>query len=148
VAYGVDIASPEVQGYDFAQVALGATTISTMAIQVTNGGNISEYFTLSVSATHEDGWTPLPSGVPAYNQFKMLGRFVMHSAAQPQDSAFDVNHDTMTAVVPAVGAGMFGQTARTDPGVTSDLYLRLTMPLSVASPNQQSMTLIINGQAN
>src|SRR5580704_8457891 len=44
--YVVSIASPEVQGYDFTGVPLAATTISTKAITVTNGGNVGEYFAL------------------------------------------------------------------------------------------------------
>ena len=148
VEYGVEITSPEVQGYDFAEVALEGTTISTKAIPVKNSGNIAEYFSLSISNTSPDNWTAIPSGVPAYNEFKLLGRLVGAGNAQPDSSVFDVNVDTITAVTPAAAAGRYGQITRTDPGVTTDLYLKLTMPNSVTSAQTQTMTITINGQAN
>src|SRR5438105_11290093 len=61
VTYAVAITSPAVAkpGYDFTQVDLAASTISTKAVAVANTGNVSEYWALSVGNTPEDGWSPL-----------------------------------------------------------------------------------------
>ena len=149
LSYAVTITSPEVQGYDFSSVALGATTISTLAIEVTNSGTVGEYFAMAISNTSPDNWAAVPTGTPGYNQFKMLGHFVNHAAGQPVDSTFDVNVDTMTSTY-NYGTGNFGQTGLTSPGASNrkDLWLRLTMPQTVATGLQQAMTLTINGQTN
>ena len=147
--YAVSIASPEVQGYDFTTVALAATTISTKAIPVTNTGNVGEYFALVISNTTPDNWAAVATGVPGYDQFKMLGHFVASGAAQPASATFDVNVDTMTSSV-NYGTGNFGQAGVTPTtgASTKDLWLKLTMPTTVTSISQQSMTLIVNGQSN
>ena len=84
--YAVSITSPEVGGYDFGSVNLGASTISTLGIVVKSSGTISEYFAMSVTA--DGGWTPVvvDSAAPAYNKFELQGHF---AAAQPLDSSFD-----------------------------------------------------------
>src|ERR1700687_2407992 len=54
--YGVTISSPYAGGYNFGLVNLNATTVSTLAITLTNSGSIYEYFGISVSNT-SGGWT-------------------------------------------------------------------------------------------
>src|SRR6185437_5136226 len=57
--YAVVITSPVLSGttgYDFTQVNLGATTMSTVAIQVKSSGTVSEFFSLAISNTREDNW--------------------------------------------------------------------------------------------
>jgi hypothetical protein len=151
ITYGVLITSPIASGttgYDFGQVALGATTISTLAIQIQSAGNASEYFALAISNSNPDGWTAINTGTPGYDQFLLKGHFVTHGAGQPASGTFNVNTDTVTVSIPSAAAGRYGQAAQTNPGVTDDLYLMLTMPATVASGRGQSMTLTINGQAN
>src|SRR5882672_11303697 len=69
--YGVVISSPlnngsdGTTGYDFTQVNLGATTISTVAIVVKSSGTIAEFFSLAISNSLQDGWTPV-GGVPGF----------------------------------------------------------------------------------
>src|SRR6187402_2442971 len=58
VGYSVAITSPEVQGYDFGQVDIAATTISTLPILVTNNGTLLEYFSVGVQdITPTYAWT-------------------------------------------------------------------------------------------
>ena len=149
LSYAVTITSPEVQGYDFSSVALGATTISTLAIEVTNSGTVGEYFAMAISNTSPDNWASIATGTPGYNQYQMLGHFVGHGNGQPLDSTFSTSVDTMTATY-NYGTGNFGQSAVTAPGVGNrkDLWLRLTMPQTVSTGQQQAMTLTINGQTN
>jgi hypothetical protein len=152
INYAVQITSPITNvasyGYDFKSVNFGATTVSTLAIHVANPGNTSEYFALAISATSPDSWSAISSGTPGLNQFLMLGHVLSTGSPQPAPSVFDVNNDTMTATLPTIAAGRYGQSAQTNPGATTDLWLRLTMPTSATSAAAQTMTLTINGQAN
>jgi hypothetical protein len=152
--YGVVISSPlnngsnGTTGYDFTQVNLGATTISTVAIHVNNAGNVPEYFSIAISNSNPDGWTAINSGVPGFNQFELLGHLETTGAGEPNSGAFNVNTDTITVSVPSTAAGRYGQATQTNPGISEDLYLKLIMPSSVSSQNAQTMTLSVNGQAN
>jgi len=146
--YGVQISSPEAGGYDFASVNFGATTVSTVAIVVNNAGNVPEYFSIAVSNTGPDGWTAIPTGTPGFNQFQMSARVQSSGSTKPSPSNFDVNADTVTASIPSVAAGRYGQSVQTNPGVNKDLWLRLTMPQSASSAATQTMTITVNGQSN
>jgi len=148
INYAVQIASPEAQGYDFSSVNFGATTVSTKAITVTNAGNAAEYFAMAVSGTSPDAWSPISSGTPGVNQFLMMGQLLTSGSPQPAPSAFNVNNDTMTVTVPNTAGGRYGQSARTNPGTSKDLWLSLTMPSGASTASQQTMTVTINGQAN
>ena len=79
--YAVGITSPKLAGgYNFGNVNLGATTISTLPIVVKSSGTISEYFSLSVTA--DGGWTPViivDTAAPAYNTFEMQDDFAASS---------------------------------------------------------------------
>ena len=154
LTYAVTITSPAValQGYNFGSVALGGSTISTMAIVVTNSGTVGEYWALKVSNTSPDNWAPLGAdGTPAYNEFELLGRFVTTGAGQPADGTFSGANDIVTGSYISSSGTKFGLSGLTIPNAPSnakDLWLKLKMPASAASPSQQSMTLTINGQAS
>ena len=89
--YAVGISSPEVGGYDFGSVNLGATTISTLAIVVEKLGTISE-IAARLSVTADGGWTPVvvDTAAPAYNTFELQGHF---AATQPADATFSTTND-------------------------------------------------------
>jgi hypothetical protein len=148
ITYGVQITSDSGVGYNFGSVDMGASTVSTKAIGVKNTGNISAYFSISISNSQPDGWTPINSGVPGNNQFLMFSRLQTTGASQPASAAFDVNLDTATASVPSVAAGRYGQASKTPPDTSKDLWLKLIMPATVTTASGQSMVLTINGQAN
>ena len=148
ITYGVQITSVSSSGYDFGAVDMGASTISTKAIGVKNIGNVSEYFSISVSNTAPDGWVPINSGVPGNNQFLMLGRIQSPGAPQPGSNTFDVNLDTVTTASPSAAAGRYGQASRTNPDASKDLWLKFIMPATVTTTAGQSMVLTINAQAN
>src|SRR4051794_14156330 len=86
--YGVQITSPEVQGYDFAQVNVGATTISTRPIAVKNVGNISEFFSIGVVDVTGGGVAWTNAAAPAQAAYVMQGQFVATGAGQPADASF------------------------------------------------------------
>src|SRR5258708_28832336 len=143
--YAVVITSPVLTGttgYDFTQVNLGATTISTLAIVVKSSGTISEFFSLAISNSQQDAWTPV-SGTPGFKQYRMMAYF---SSGQPADGTFV---DSLTTGVPGTASGFYEQgTSKTDPANSPNLWLRLTMPSSVPNQNAQSMVLTVNGQNN
>ena len=79
VTYAVDISSPFVQGYNFGLVQVAGTTISTVAIQVENAGNIVEFFSLGVVDTTGGGnaWTNNGSSLnPGTTSYVMQGVFL------------------------------------------------------------------------
>src|SRR5580693_6562021 len=70
VTYGVTISSPFLTGYVFGNVALGATTLSTVAITLnTTGATGPEYFGLSISNSN-GGWTASAAGA-SQDTFRM-----------------------------------------------------------------------------
>ena len=147
--YAVVITSPitgGTTGYDFTQVNLGATTISTLAIVVKSSGTISEYFSLAISNSLQDGWTPVSSAAPTLGHFRMMGYFT-GASGQASDASFA---DSLTTTPPGTAGTLYGQstTGKTAPGNTNNLWLRLTMPDQVANQNAQSMVLTVNGQSN
>ena len=153
--YSVSIASPEVQGYDFSSVAVGATTMSTLAITVTNGSSVGQYFWLQVSNTSPDNWSPLTSynATTGYDQFDLLGHFVTYQNGQPSTTAFSTANDIVSGATGSVGGTKFGESGPISPNTTGnankkDLWLELTMPQQVASTSQQSMTLTVTAQDN
>ena len=155
MTYAVSITSPAVAqpGYDFDQVALGGSTISTLAIVVTNTGTVGEYWALKVSNSSPDNWAPLGAdGTPGYNEFELLGRFVTTSAGQPADASFSGSDDIITGSYISSSGSKFGLSSSVLPpsgaGSSKDLYLKLIMPGSVSTGSEQNMTVTINGQAS
>ncbi len=140
VTYSVSIASPMVQGYNFGTVNLAATTISTVAIVVSNNGTISEYFALAISNSSPGTWTP--QAAPGSNQFSMRAHF---AATQPADATFA---DALTTSVPGTSDTLYGQAStKTSVGNSQNLWLRLRMPTSITGGAvAQTMTLTVNGQ--
>ena len=100
VTYAVTITSVNPSGYQFGTVALAASTISTWAIGLRNTGTIWEYFSLGVSNSSPDGWTPGAAGVAANNVFGLIAEL---NATQPADAAF-VGGDAVTGSIPGAAA--------------------------------------------
>src|SRR5262249_43253012 len=76
VTFSVVITSVNASGYQFGTVNIGATSISTAAIVVSNSGgsNVSEYFGMKVGNSSPDNWAP-QSGAPGTDQFRLIGEF-------------------------------------------------------------------------
>lgn len=141
VTYSVSITSPMVQGYQFGTVALGATTISTVAITVANNGNVAQYFAMAISNSSPGTWTP--QAAAAADQYNMRAYF---NTTQPASATFV---DNLTTSVPGAGATLYGQAStKTNAAASKNLWLRLAMPTSITgAASAQTMTLTINGQA-
>ena len=152
VSYAVAITSPEAQGYDFAQVNIGLTTISTLAIAVRNAGTISEFFSVGVvDVTATYAWTNNPL-TPANTSYVMQALFTATGAAQPAEATFTGAAKNVPIAAPVAADSKFGQGAapggRTLPGSSKDLWLRLGMPTGVEETGVHTMVLTVNGQSS
>ena len=145
VTYGVTITSVNASGYDFQTVALGATTVSTAPVTLTNSGNIAEYFAMAISSSSGNWGSVI--GTPGVDQFRMVGLF---NATQPSSTTFNTS-DALDTTAPTVAATLYGQSStKTNPSGTKNLWMRLEMPtgLNTGTAAAQTMTLTVNGQAS
>ncbi len=143
VTYGVTISSPYASGYNFGNVALAATTMSTLAIVLnTTGATGPEYFGLSISNT-SGGWTSTV-GSPAQDQFRMSAKI---AASQPLAS----NTTHYLSAGPFAGAAemLYSQTMTPVAG-TANVWLKLEMPptLNAGTTGAQTMTLTATAQGS
>src|SRR5882672_9913081 len=144
--FGVTISSPYASGYNFGTVNLNSTTVSTLAITLTNSGSIYEYFGVSVSNT-SGGWTT--TGVaPSTDTFRLSGQL---NASQPAQGSG--NFTALTNTAPTNAAALYGQAStKTSPTAgsnTQKLWLQLDMPftLNTGGTGAQTMTVSVTGQA-
>ena len=130
-------------GYNFGSVNLNATTLSTAAIIVTNTGSIYEYFAISVSNT-SGGWTASASA-PSTDTFRLSG--LLNNTTQPVQGSGSFT--ALTNVPPTNGNGNYGQSSKTGPTQTQNLWLQMEMPftLNTGGTGPQTMTLSVTGQA-
>ena len=144
VTYGVTISSPFAQGYVFGSIALGASTLSTVAITLnTTGATGPEYFGLSVSNT-SGNWTSTV-GAPGQDTFRLGAKM---AATQPL-----IGNTTDFLVAPpytGVAQGIYNQGTATSVGGTQKVWLRLEMPtsLNVGTTGAQTMTLTATAQSS
>ena len=144
--FAVTISSAYVGGYNFGLVNLNATTVSTVAITLTNSGSIYEYFGISVSNT-SGGWTASAT-TPSTDTFRLSGQL---NATQPLQGSGSFSALTNTA--PTNAAALYGQAStKTSPTAgnnTQKLWLQMEMPftLNTGGTGPQTMTLSVTGQA-
>ena len=132
-------------GYQFGNVNLNSTTISTAAIVITNSGSVYEYFALSVSSPTSGSWSP-NSTAPGVDTFVLSGAY---GTSQPAQGAGSFS--ALTNMAPAASAALYGQAStKTAPAGTQKLWLQMQMPTSLnnGGTSQQTMTLSVTGQAN
>jgi hypothetical protein len=147
VTYSVHITSPMTGGYQFGSQALGATTLSTSAIGVTNDGNVSEYFTMSIANSSPGNWAP-QTGAPGADQYEMQA-LLTTANAQPVSSGVS---EALTTSAPGTGATHYGQGgfAKTPASTTRFLWLQLLMPTDLITSTgvAQTMLLTVNAQGS
>ena len=143
VTYSVAMSSVSAgSGYAFGTVNLGATTVSTAAIVVTNNGNIAEYFALAISNSGPDSWAP--GATTSTNVFVMDGYF---NATQPAPAT---PTNTLGTGAVSASANLYNQgNTKTNVGSTQNLWLKLIMPsqLNGGTGGAQTMTLSVTGQS-
>ena len=147
VNYGITISSVNSAGYQFGPVALGATTVSTSAITLTNPGNVAEYFSMAIS--NSTGSWNATSGAASTDTFRMIAEL---GAGQPDQTAgFAVGDALANPPVPANAANLYhngAAQAKTIAGSNSKLWLRLEMPTTLNSglATPENFQLTVNGQ--
>ena len=152
VTYAVTISSPFVQGYNFGLVGVAATTISTVAIGVTNSGTIVEFFSLGVQdVTPTYAWTNNESSLnPGTTSYVMQGVLQTTGGNQPPTASFDGAANNIPSAPPAAADSRFGQgtgfAGKTAAGSSKDLWLRFHMPTVVHESGVHTLILSVNGQ--
>ena len=142
VTYGVTISSPFLTGYVFGNVALAATTLSTVAITLnTTNATGPEYFGLSISNSNGN-WTAT-SSAPGQDTFRM-------GAAMGATQPLVANTSTYLSVPPFSGAaqGLYYQGSATPVAGSAKVLLRLEMPttLNLGTTGTQTMVLTATAQ--
>jgi hypothetical protein len=155
VNYSVTITSPQVQGYDFGQVNIGATTTSTEPIVVTNSGNIAAFYSIGVQDITAGGvdWTNNGASLSAATtSYYIQARLVDTGAGQPVESGFNGATYNAPETAPAAADGLFAQGSgaanKNAPGSAKDLWLRLSMPTGVIETGVHTLVMSINAQNN
>ncbi len=134
--------------YNFGSVNMGATTVSTSAITVTNGGNGPETYGLSVATSGpETVWGPGTSPPASFDTFLIYGTF---NATPPPPSSFGVE-DIVTSTMAASDATKFtvgGQAGFNIPSNAARIFwMRLDMPLTTSTTTQQQMNMTITASS-
>ena len=145
--YAVTISSAYIGGYNFGLVNLNSTTVSTVAITLTNSGSIYEFFAISVSSPSSGGWFPSAVG-PSTDTFRLSGMF--NTPGQPTQG--NASFSALTNTAPTNGNGLYGQASKTSPTAgsnTQKLWLQMDMPftLNAGGSGPQTVTVSVTGQA-
>ena len=145
VTFSVAISSPYASGYDFSNVALSATTVSTKQIVLNaTGATGAEYFGLSITNT-SGGWTPTASA-PGADNFRMAAYF---SAGQPAPATFSAASNYLATTFSPPAYNLYNQTARTAPGAAAtNLWLRLEMPTQITTGGTGAQTMTMTATAS
>jgi len=130
--------------YNFGNVFMAATTVSTSTMHVTNAGNVTETYSLSVATTGVNTiWAVGTTPPTTSDKFLLYGAF---NATQPLQSSFGTE-DIVISTAAASSATVFsvgGQTGVSTPsGSTRNIWLRLDMPPSTTTTQQQQMSLTV-----
>jgi hypothetical protein len=130
--------------YAFGTVASGSTTVSTDSIAVTNNGNVSETYSLSV--TDPAGWTAVQAA-PSTDQYALHAQF---NTTVPTPASFTYANHALSTTPTACSATKFAgnQDGLSVPasGVIA-LWLKFEAPSSSTIFTQQSITLTITAAA-
>lgn len=128
----------------FATVTAGSQTVSGSASTVTNDGNVTE--TYSLSLTDPAGWTAVQAA-PAANQYALLARF---NSAAPLATDFNYTDHALTTTSTASSGTQF---AGTQTGLsvatlgTRSLWFRFNAPSSTGVTTQQTITVTVTAAA-
>lgn len=129
--------------YDFGTVNMAATTVSTSALTVSNIGNVTETYSLSVATSGASGiWGVNVATPTVMDRFALFGGF---NATAPAATAFN-NVDVITNTPTASAANVYAQGqsgVSTAIGSTRDLWFRLDMPPTTSTTSQQQMTVTV-----
>lgn len=129
----------------FGTVVAGSQSVSGSASTVTNDGNVTE--TYSLSLINPASWTAVQAAPVAAGEFALLAQF--NSAAPLAASFTYANHALSILSVAASGTKFAGsQSGLSVPASgTRSLWFRFNAPTSTAVTTQQSITVTITAAA-
>lgn len=128
----------------FGTVVAGSETVSGSASTVTNDGNVTETYSLSV--TNPASWTAVQAA-PAAEQYALSAQF---NSAAPTAASFAYATHALSTTSTASSATKFAgnQTGLSvAAAATRSLWFRFNAPSSTAVTTQQTMTVTITAAA-
>ncbi|HEX9912226.1 MAG TPA: hypothetical protein VGB01_03155 [candidate division Zixibacteria bacterium] len=129
---------------DFGIVVIGSATVSSAASTVTNDGNVTE--TYSLSLTNPAGWTAVQS-TPSDEQYCLSAMF---NTSQPASGTFTYADHALSVTSIACSATEFAgdQTGLSVPATqTRSLWLKFEAPSSTTVTTQQTIVVTITASA-
>jgi hypothetical protein len=133
--------------YNFGTVNLANTTVSTLAVTVTNGGNTTETYSLSVATTGaQTVWGVKVATPTTLDKFVLFGLF---NSVQPSSNTFLVNDVILTTPTASTASIYKGDQSglNTAIGSSQKLWMRLDMPLTTSTTVQQQMNLTVTASS-
>ena len=137
--------------YDFGTMVAGATSIAASEITVTNDGNVTEKFQLSIPAEPNGTWASVTATAPGAEKYRISGIF---KTAAPISGNFLASDSFSVSTVRVATATDLALDADADGekgfGVTQtssrNLWFKLEAPSATALTTQQSITVRLTAQ--
>jgi hypothetical protein len=129
----------------FGTVVAGSETVSGSASTVTNDGNVTE--TYSLSLTNPASWTAVQAAPSAAEEYALLAKF--NSSAPTAASFSYANHALSTTSVASSGTKFAGDETGLSVAAsgTRSLWFRFNAPTSTAVTTQQTITVTVTAAA-
>ncbi len=126
-------------------VVAGSETVSGSASTVTNDGNVTE--TYSISLTNPGTWTAVQAAPASAEQYALSAQF--NSGAPTAASFTYANHALSTSSVASSGTKFAGNQTGLSVTATSarSLWFRFNAPTSTAVTTQQTITVTVTAAA-
>ncbi|MGH7741211.1 MAG: hypothetical protein ACRENS_04240 [Candidatus Eiseniibacteriota bacterium] len=129
----------------FGTVTTSSSTVSGSASTVTNDGNVTE--TYSLSLTNPASWTAVQAAPSAAEDYALLAQF---NTAAPTSGSFSyANHALSTGSVASSGTKFAGDQTGLSIAATGvrSLWFRFDAPTSTAVTTQQTITVTVTASA-
>ena len=129
----------------FGTVIAGSQTVSSTASTVTNDGNVTE--TYSMSLTNPSSWTAVQAAPSAAEEYALLA--IMNAGAPIATDFTYANHALSTSSVAASGTKFAGDQTGLSVAAsgTRNLWLRFNAPTATAVATQQAITVTLTASA-
>lgn len=129
----------------FGTVVAGSQTVSSSASTVTNDGNVTE--TYSLSLTNPSSWTAVQAAPSAAEEYALLA--IMNAGAPIATDFTYANHALSTSSVAASGTKFAGDQTGLSVAAsgTRNLWFRFNAPTSTAVATQQAVTVTLTAAA-
>ncbi|MEW5700669.1 MAG: hypothetical protein AB1792_00335 [Candidatus Zixiibacteriota bacterium] len=129
----------------FGTVLASSETVSGSASTVTNDGNVTETYSLSLA--NPGGWTAVQAAPSGAEEFALLAQF--NSSGPTAVSFTYANHALSTSSTPSSGTKFAGNQTGLSVAVsgTRSLWFRFNAPTSTAVTTQQTIVVTVTAAA-